>query len=89
MHGADGAAHASVGRMEQVSRGISGLTWTAIVLAVIGALNWGLYGLFEYNLVDAIFGTLSVISRIIYVLVALAGLYLLYAAVQLGKRARV
>jgi uncharacterized membrane protein YuzA (DUF378 family) len=75
--------------MEQINRGISGLTWTAILLVVIGALNWGLVGLFEFNLVDAIFGPLSAVSRIIYVLVALAGLYLIFAASQLGKRAGV
>ncbi|WP_437677619.1 DUF378 domain-containing protein [Sorangium sp. So ce131] len=76
--------------MEQVNRGrISGLTWAAIALVVIGAINWGLLGLFDFNLVSAIFGPLSVISRIIYVLVGLAGLYLLYAATQLERRARV
>lgn len=75
--------------MEQVNRGISGLTWTAIALTAIGAINWGLVGLFEFNLVAAIFGSLSLLSRIIYVLVALAGIYLLYAASQINKRARV
>lgn len=75
--------------MEQVNRGISGLTWAAITLVVIGAVNWGLVGLFAFDLVAAIFGRFSAISRIVYVLVGLAGLYLLYASVQLGKRARV
>ncbi|WP_437600601.1 DUF378 domain-containing protein [Sorangium sp. So ce590] len=76
--------------MEQVNRGISGLTWAAIVLVVIGAVNWGLVGLFEFDLVAAIFGRLSAISRIVYVLVGLAGLYLLYyASTQLGKRTSV
>jgi hypothetical protein len=55
---------------------------------VIGALNWGLVGLFNFNLVSAIFGPLSLLSRIIYVLVALAGLYLLYLAAQIQQRAR-
>ncbi|WP_437578150.1 DUF378 domain-containing protein [Sorangium sp. So ce887] len=75
--------------MEQVNRGISGLTWAAIALVVIGAVNWGLVGLFEFDLVAALFGRLSAISRIVYVLVGLAGLYLLYASTQLGKRTRV
>lgn len=56
---------------------LTGLTWLAIALVVIGALNWGLVGIFSFNLVAAIFGTLSPVSRIIYILVALAGLYLL------------
>ena len=47
----------------------------ALVLIIIGAINWGLIGLFNFNLVDAIFGTMSVISRIIYILVGISGLW--------------
>ena len=47
----------------------------ALALIVIGAINWGLIGLFNFNLVDSIFGTMSVISRIIYSLVGVAGLW--------------
>lgn len=47
------------------------------VIALIGALNWGLVGLFQFNLVDYIFGAGSVIARIIYVLVGLSGLAIL------------
>ena len=39
----------------------------ALLLIIIGAINWGLIGIFNLNLVDTIFGTMSVISRIIYV----------------------
>ena len=64
--------------METVSRSrVTPLDWVCLILVVIGALNWGLVGLFEFNLVAAIFGQLSAVSRIIYVLVALAGVYLL------------
>jgi hypothetical protein len=44
-------------------------------LIIIGGLNWGLVGLFSFNLVDRIFGDLSVLSRITYVLVGLSALY--------------
>lgn len=47
------------------------------VLVIIGALNWGLVGAFQYNLVDSIFGMGSTVARIVYVLVGLAGLMLL------------
>lgn len=47
----------------------------ALILIIIGAINWGLIGLFNFNLVDAIFGTMSVLSRIIYSLVGVAGLW--------------
>ncbi|HOB21702.1 MAG: DUF378 domain-containing protein [Firmicutes bacterium] len=47
----------------------------ALILVIIGALNWGLIGLFGFDLVAAIFGTGSTLSRIIYTLVGLAGLW--------------
>ena len=47
----------------------------ALVLVIIGAINWGLVGIFNFNLVDAIFGAMSIISRIIYILVGISGLW--------------
>ena len=47
----------------------------ALVLIIIGAINWGLVGIFNFNLVDAIFGTMSIISRLIYALVGISGLW--------------
>jgi len=47
----------------------------ALVLVIIGAINWGLIGLFNFNLVDAIFGVASALSRIIYTLVGISGLW--------------
>ena len=47
----------------------------ALVLIIIGAINWGLVGIFNFNLVEAIFGGLSVITRIIYILVGISGLW--------------
>ena len=47
----------------------------ALVLVIIGAINWGLIGIFEFNLVDTIFGAMSIISRIIYILVGISGLW--------------
>lgn len=47
----------------------------ALILLIAGALNWGLIGFFDFNLVDAIFGVGSLLSRIIYALVGVAGLW--------------
>lgn len=47
----------------------------ALVLIIIGALNWGLIGIFNFNLVAAIFGDMTLISRIVYGLVGLSGLW--------------
>lgn len=49
----------------------------ALLLVVIGAINWGLIGFFNFNLVDSLFGSMSTFSRIIYALVGIAGLYAL------------
>lgn len=47
----------------------------ALILVIVGAINWGLIGLFNFNLVTMIFGNMSAISRIIYTLVGIAGLW--------------
>ena len=47
----------------------------ALVLIIIGALNWGLIALFNFDLVATIFGDMTIISRIIYGLVGLSGLW--------------
>lgn len=65
---------------------LNGLDWLAYVLTIVGGLNWGLIGAFEFNLVDAIFGEGSALSRIIYVLVGLSALYLLYTATKFGRK---
>ena len=55
---------------------MKGLDYTALVIVIIGAINWLLIGLFKFDLVAFIFGTLTWLSRIIYVLVGICGLYL-------------
>lgn len=46
-----------------------------LVLIIIGAINWGLIGFFKFDLVATIFGQLSVLSRIVYALVGISGLW--------------
>lgn len=53
------------------------LDYTALTIAIIGAVNWGLVGFFDFNLVAFLFGSMSWLSRIIYALVGLCGLYLI------------
>jgi uncharacterized protein len=60
--------------------------YVAWLLIVVGGLNWGLVGAFQYNLVDKIFGVDSTLSRVVYVLVGLAAVYSVLAVVsKLGK----
>ena len=48
---------------------------TALALVIIGALNWGLVGILSFDLVAFLFGSLSMLSRGVYVIICLAGLY--------------
>ena len=47
----------------------------ALVLIIIGAINWGLIGIFKFNLVELIFGDMTILSRIVYTLVGISGLW--------------
>ena len=51
------------------------LDYTTLTLVIVGAVNWGLVGFFKFDLVAYLFGSLSLLSRIIYALVGLSGLY--------------
>ena len=57
------------------------IDWIALVLVIIGGLNWGLVGLFKLDLVNKIFGE-SIIATIVYVLVGLSALYMIYHAMK-------
>jgi hypothetical protein len=61
--------------------------WFALILVVVGAVNWGLVGLFQFDLVAALFGPGSGLSRLVYSLVGLAGIVLAaIAATTLSSR---
>lgn len=51
------------------------LDYIALALVVIGAVNWGLIGFFGFDLVRVLFGDMSLLSRIVYALVGICGLY--------------
>jgi len=60
---------------------------TALVLAIIGAINWGLVGIFQFDLVAWIFGgQTGGFSRVIYTLVGLAGLWCISLLFRKGQR---
>ena len=50
---------------------------TALTLSIIGAVNWGLIGLFKFDLVAFLFGSMTLLSRIIYTIVGICGIYLI------------
>lgn len=59
------------------------IDWLALVLTIVGGLNWGLVGAFKLNLVDKLFGQGSALARIVYVLVGLSAIFLVYTAFRL------
>lgn len=54
-----------------------GLDYTALIITIVGAVIWGMIGLFNWNVVSVLFGSGSWIGRIIYVIVGISGLYTL------------
>ena len=67
-----------------------GLDYFILTIVIIGAINWGLIGFFGFNLVTFLFGEMTLLSRIVYAVVGLCGLYLvsLYGRVTsaIGER---
>ncbi len=53
------------------------INYVALTVAIIGAVNWGLIGVLNFDLVAFIFGEMSWLSRVIYTLVGLSGIYLI------------
>ena len=54
---------------------MKGLDYTVLTLIIIGAINWGLVGFFSVDLVAVICGSMSILSRIIYAVIGICGLY--------------
>lgn len=55
----------------------------ALILLIVGGLNWGFLGLFQFDLVSAIFGVMSGLTRFIYIVVSIAALYGIYLIFKL------
>jgi uncharacterized protein len=64
------------------------IDWIAVVLTIVGALNWGLVGLFRFDLVATLFGDMSLPSRLVYILVGVAGIWLIAFAVRAARASR-
>jgi uncharacterized membrane protein YuzA (DUF378 family) len=62
------------------------LDWVALVLVIVGGLNWGLVGAMSFDLVAALFGDMSGLSRVVYVLVGLSAVYLAVTSPKLAKK---
>jgi uncharacterized membrane protein YuzA (DUF378 family) len=65
---------------------LGGLDWIALILVIVGGLNWGLVSLLNWNLVDTLFGAMSSLSQIVYGLVGLSAVYVLAISNKLGRK---
>ncbi|EQB88846.1 hypothetical protein SDC9_156037 [bioreactor metagenome] len=65
---------------------VSLLDKLSFLLVIIGALNWGLIGLFNFNLVHTLFGFIPLLTRVVYILVGLAGVNLIRFLYCLKKK---
>ncbi|HRD02167.1 MAG TPA: DUF378 domain-containing protein [Candidatus Saccharicenans sp.] len=66
------------------------MDWICLILVIIGGLNWLLVGLFDFDLVEGIFGAMSTPAKIVYILVGVATLYVLILLMpKLGKKKKV
>lgn len=61
------------------------LDYTCLTLIIIGAVNWGLIGILNFDLVAFLFGNMTWLSRIVYGLVGIAGLYMLSSYGRIGQ----
>lgn len=66
-------------------KNLSIIDWISLILLAIGGLNWGLVGLFDLDVVATIFGTMSLLSRLIYILVGVSAVYLLVTVKKLKR----
>ncbi len=67
-------------------KSLTSLDWTALVLVIVGGLNWGLIGLFKFDLVATLFGDMTALSRVIYAIVGVSSVYVIAIAMNLARK---
>lgn len=65
---------------------MSAVGWVAFILVIVGGLNWGLVGAFDFDLVATLFSPMSTLSRVVYGLVGLGALYMIVSAFSKPKQ---
>jgi uncharacterized membrane protein YuzA (DUF378 family) len=57
---------------------LNGFDWLCLLLVIVGGLNWGMIGIFNIDLVSTVFGVMTTLTQIVYVVVGAAALYSVY-----------
>ena len=73
------------GSERSMARRIGAFDWLAMVLMIVGGINWGLVGLMNIDLVAALFGDGTTAARVVYALVGLAALYSIYTLSKMAS----
>lgn len=68
------------------SNKLSAIDWIAMTLLIVGGVNWGLVGLFNFDLVATLFGVMSPVSRIVYTLVGISALVAIFTTIKMASR---
>ncbi len=63
--------------LKKYMKHLNAFDWVALVLVIIGGVNWGLIGLFNLDLVSTLFGVMTLFTRVVYVLVGISAIYTL------------
>lgn len=61
------------------------IDWIVLILLIVGGVNWGLVELFNFDLVQVLFGSIEVLADIVYIIVGLAGLYAITYLIEDGE----
>lgn len=64
---------------------LNAVDWVSMALLIVGGINWGLVGLFNFDLVATLFGEMSLLSRIVYAVVGLSALYTIYTSSKMSR----
>lgn len=67
-------------------KNLGGLDLIALILVIVGGINWGLISILDWNLVEKLFGAMSMLSQIVYGIVGLAAVYLLVILGKIGRK---
>lgn len=67
---------------------LNNLEWLAQTLLIVGGINWGLLGLFNFDFVAFLFGPLTFVSKIVYIMIGLSALYILYSQAKVSDIAQ-
>ena len=64
---------------------LKALDYIALIIAIIGAINWGLVGLIDFNLVETVLGFMPLLVKLVYIVVGLSGIYLIFVLAKFQK----